>query len=44
MPRPVLLILVLLAVAGLLVFLSSRAQEVPTQTVEVEVPQGADAK
>ena len=38
MSRPIVLLLVIvLILAGLLYFLSSRAQEVPTRTIEVEV-------
>ena len=44
MPRAViLLILVVLVIAGLLFFLSSRVDEVPTRTIEVEVNQPANA-
>lgn len=45
MPRaiPVLLLLVLVVV-GLLWFLSGRAAEVPTQTIEVEVNAPANAR
>ena len=38
MPRAVLILIVILViVAGALVFLSSRAREVPTQQVEIDV-------
>jgi hypothetical protein len=45
MPRaiPVLLLLVLVVV-GLLWFLSGRAEEVPTRTIEVEVNAPANAR
>jgi hypothetical protein len=44
MPRAVLvLILLLLAIGGLLYFFSSRADEVPTRTIEVEVNTPANA-
>jgi hypothetical protein len=43
MPRAVLLIVIILLVAGLLYFFSSRADEVPTRTIEVEVNAPANA-
>jgi hypothetical protein len=44
MPRAVLvLILLLLVIGGLLYFFSSRADEVPTRTIEVEVNTPANA-
>jgi hypothetical protein len=44
MPRAVIvLILVILAIAGLMIFFSSRADEVPTRTIEVEVNTTANA-
>ena len=42
-PLPFLIIVVLL-VAGLLYFLSTRPQEVPTRTIEAEVSQNGDAR
>lgn len=45
MPRAVLVLVLLLLVAlGLLWFLSSSAEEVPTRTIEVEVNAPADAR
>ena len=42
MPRAiVILILVLVVIAGALVFLSSQAREVPTQQVEIDVTNAA---
>ena len=44
MPRAVIaLILVILAIVGLLYFFSTRADEVPTRTIEVEVNTPANA-
>lgn len=44
MSRPfVLLLVIVMVLAGLLFFLSSRAQEVPTRTIEVEVKPAANA-
>jgi hypothetical protein len=44
MPRAVvLLIIVVLLIVGLLYFFSSRADEVPTRTIEVEVNAPANA-
>ena len=44
MSRPIVLLLVIvLILAGLLYFLSSRAQEVPTRTIEVEVKPATNA-
>jgi hypothetical protein len=44
MPRAVvLLIIVVLLIVGLLFFFSSRADEVPTRTIEVEVNAPANA-
>jgi hypothetical protein len=44
MPRAVIiLIVILLAIAGLMFFFSSRAGEVPTRTIEVEVNAPANA-
>lgn len=44
MPRAVIVLLVLvLLVAGLMFFFSSRAGEQPTKTIEVEVNQPANA-
>ena len=40
MPKIVVLILVLLVLIGALFFLSTRAKEQPTHTIEVNVPQG----
>ena len=37
MSRVVILIVIILIIAGALVFLSSQAREVPTQPVEVDV-------
>jgi hypothetical protein len=45
MPRAVIfLILLVLLILGLLWFLSGRAQEVPTNTIEVEVNAPANAR
>ncbi len=44
MPRRTVLILVVLLVVGLLIFLSTQAREVPVQTIEVDVAQGANAQ
>lgn len=45
MPRAVIfLILLVLVVAGLLWFLGSQAQEVPTRTIEVDVNAPANAQ
>jgi preprotein translocase subunit YajC len=45
MPRAmILLILLLVVIAGVLWFLSSRAEEVPTRTIEVDVNAPADAR
>ena len=42
MPRAaIILIVILVLVAGALVFLSSRAHEVPTNTIEVDVTNAA---
>lgn len=43
MSRVVLLILFVLLIVGGLVFLSSRAEEQPTRTIEVDVPQANNA-
>jgi hypothetical protein len=43
MSRLVLLIIVVLLFLGGLVFLSTSADEVPTRTIEVDVPQGGNA-
>lgn len=44
MSRPVLLLLVVVVlIAGLLFFLSTRATEVPTDTIEVEVKPATNA-
>jgi hypothetical protein len=43
MPRIAVLIIVLVLVIGGLVFLSTVPKERPTQTIEVEVPQGGNA-
>lgn len=40
----ILLILLLVVIVGLLWFLSSRADEVPTRTIEVDVNAPADAR
>ena len=42
MPRLLLIVLLLVLIGGL-VFLSTTAKEQPTQTIEVEVPQGGNA-
>ena len=44
MPRIVVLIVILALLIGALFFLSTRAREVPTSTIEVEVNQAANAK
>jgi len=44
MSRLVVLILLLVLVLGGLYYLSTMAQEVPTRTIEVDVPQGGDAR
>lgn len=45
MPRAVLVLIALLVlVAALLAFLSTRAREVPTNTIEVEVNAPANAR
>ena len=45
MPRGLVLLIILVAViAGALFFLSSQAEEVPTQPVEIEVNAPADAR
>ena len=45
MPRAVIfLILLVVLIVGLLWFLSGRAEEVPTRTIEVEVNSPADAR
>jgi len=42
MPRAVIILIVILVIlAGALVFLSSRAHEVPTSTIEVDVTNAA---
>ena len=44
MPRAlIVLIVIVLLIVGLMVFLSSRASEVPTRTIEVEVNTAANA-
>jgi ABC-type Na+ efflux pump permease subunit len=43
MSRLVVLILVILVIVGGLVFLSTTAEEQPTRTIEVDVPQGGNA-
>ena len=43
MSRLVVLILILLLIVGGLFFLSTVPKEKPTQTIEVEVPQGGNA-
>ena len=40
MPKIVVLIVVLVLLIGALFFLSTRAKEQPTYTIEVNVPQG----
>jgi hypothetical protein len=40
MPKIVVLIVFLLLLIGALFFLSTRAKEQPTRTIEVNVPQG----
>ena len=44
MSRLVVLILVLVLISGGLYYLSTMAEEVPTKTIEVDVPQGGDAR
>jgi hypothetical protein len=44
MPRLTFLIIVVLLLFGILYFLSTRVREVPTQTIEVEVNQAANAQ
>lgn len=45
MPRAIpVLVLLVLAIAGLLWFLSGSAEEVPTRTIEVEVNAPANAR
>ena len=44
MPRFAVLILIVVLLVGALFFLSTRAREVPTSTIEVEVNQAANAK
>ena len=44
MPRIAVLIVILVLLIGALFFLSTRAREVPTSTIEVEVNQAANAK
>lgn len=41
MSRVIILIVIILVIAGALVFLSSQAREVPTQPVEVDVTNAA---
>ena len=43
MSRLVVLVLVVLLIAGALVFLSTVPKKLPTRTIEVEVPQGGNA-
>jgi hypothetical protein len=40
MPRILVLIVVLVLIAGALVFLSTSVKEQPTKTIEVDVPTG----
>jgi uncharacterized membrane protein YdfJ with MMPL/SSD domain len=40
MPKIVVLIVVLVLLVGALFFLSTRAKEQPTHTIEVSIPQG----
>lgn len=44
MSRLVVLILVLVLIVGGLYYLSTVPEEVPTRTIEVDVPQGGDAR
>ena len=44
MPRFIVLIIAVVLVIGGLIFLSTRAREVPTTTIETDVSQGADAR
>ncbi len=44
MPRIAVLIVILVLLIGALFFLSTRAREVPTKTIEVEVNQATNAK
>ena len=44
MPRFAVLILIVVLLVGALFFLSTRAREVPTRTIEVEVNQAVNAK
>lgn len=44
MPRLAVPILLLLALIGVLVFLSMHAREVPTKTIEVDVSQQPNAR
>lgn len=43
MNRLVVLIVLLILIVGGLIFLSTRAKEVPTRTIEIEVNQDANA-
>lgn len=44
MPRIAVLIVLILAVVGVLYFLSTVPEEQPTRTIEVAVPQGGNAQ
>ena len=44
MSRLVVLIVIVLLIVGALAFLSTVPREVPTKTLEVAVPQGANAR
>jgi hypothetical protein len=44
MSRLIVLILVVLVLFGALYFLSTLPKEQPTKTIEVQVPQGGDAR
>ena len=44
MSRLIVLILVVVLLAGALVFLSTQAREVPTRTIETDVSQAPDAR
>jgi hypothetical protein len=44
MPRLIVLILVVVLLAGILLFLSTQAREVPTRTIETDVSAGANAQ
>ncbi len=44
MSRLIVLILVVVLIAGALVFLSTQAREVPTRTIETDVSQAPDAR